>query len=380
MSAPAAVRVPGAQGTPQWLDNRKDVVGSADIPVVTGSSPFRSTSLFDLWAVKTRQVDREEPTRDDETEERREDEERYWFGHALEQPIADRYSLVTGRRLRRSNDQRRHPVHGWVGASLDREVIGERRIVEIKWVPRGGWARETADAVPAHVLDQVQWQLLVRGWPDADVAVLDGDRLRIEPVTADPGYQDDLMFLAHEKLWRFVLSGDMPKVDGSEATRRALASLASRRELVNGRHVDATRDREPELARMAQELRAAQLAEKAAKATVGSTKNAIGALLLAAEATGVDGDGWRIDWHRNRSSEVVKVDHAAVAAGYRRVIETALAAGDATVRGTLRDVGLDPDDPDVLDVLVGMHTTTETKEGARSMRLWMKDEESGKWQ
>jgi putative phage-type endonuclease len=378
MSATAPVRVAGRQGTPAWLDNRRDVVGSSDIPVITGSSPFRSTSLFHLWAVKTRQVEEQQPSADDDTEERREDEERFWFGHALEPVIADRYSLVTGRRLRRSNDQLRHPVHGWVGASLDREVIGERRIVEVKWVPRGGWARDTADPVPAHVLDQVQWQMLVRGWGVADVAVLDGDRLRVVEVAADPGYQDDLLFLAHEKLWRHVLSGDMPPTDGSDATRRALDSIANRRRLVNGVHLDARSDEV--LTRMATELHEAQRAEKKAEATASTIKAAIRSLLIAAEASGADGEGWRIDWHRNKDSERVTTDHVAIAALYRRLLEQALEVGDTTVRGAIRDAGFDPDAPDLLDVIEGLHTTTETKEGARRLRLYWKDEETGKWQ
>lgn len=378
MTAQAPARVPGHQGSAAWLDNRLDVVGSSDIPTITGSSPFRSTSLVDLWAVKTRQVAREEPTREDEEQERREDEERFWWGHALEPVIAERYTLETGRRVRRVNDQLRHPVHSWVGASLDREVVGERRIVEVKWSPRGDWSRGTTEPVPGHVLDQVQWQMLVRGWSVADVAVLDGDRLRVETVLGDPAYQDDLMLIAHERLWRHVLAGTMPPLDGSEPTRRALASLANRRALVNGVHLDARRDEV--LAGMAADLRVAQVAEKAAKGQVGSLKNAIGALLLAGDATGADGTGWRIDWHRNRPSERVVVNHEAIAAALRTVVESALFSGDAVIRGALRDAGLDPDDPAVLDVLVGLHTTTETREGARSMRLWWKDEESGRWQ
>lgn len=370
MTAPAApVRVPGHQGTPAWLDNRLDVVGSSDIPVITGSSPYR-TSLVDLWAVKTRELE-PEPTDP-------EDEERYWWGHALEEPIAQRYSLDTSRRVRRVNDQLRHPVHGWVGASLDRVVVGERRIVEVKWAPRGDWKAGTADPVPGHVQDQVQWQLLVRGWEDADVAVLDGDRLAIHHLTADAGYQEALLTIAHERLWRHVTAGTMPRLDASEETRRTLARLATHRRLVNGQHLDARHY--PDLADMAMRLRAAQLAEKAAKSDVGTIKNAIGAVLLGAEATGVDGEGWRVDWHQNRASQQVTVDHAAIAAAYRTVIEKALEVEDVSVRGALRDAGLDPDDPDVLDVVVGMHTSTETREGARSMRLWWKDEETGKWQ
>jgi putative phage-type endonuclease len=371
VTAPTAqpVRVAGHQGSPEWLDNRRDVVGSADIPVCTGSSPYR-TSLIDLWAVKTREL---EPSPPDP-----EDEERYWWGHALEEPIAQRYAIDQGKRVRRVNDQLRHPIHGWVGASLDRVVVGERRICEVKWSPRGGWSAQTSEPVPGHVQDQVQWQLMVRGWTEADVAVLDGDRLAVHHLEADAGYQDDLLAIAHERLWRHVLAGTMPKVDGSEETRRTLASLANRRRLANQTHLDARQY--PDLADMAMRLRAAQLAEKAAKGEVGTIKNAIGVVLLGAEASGVDGDGWRIDWHQNKGSERVVADHAAIAAAYRSLLEPLVAFGDVALRGAMRDAGIDPDQPDVLDAIAGLFTTTEKKDGARPMRLWVKDEETGKWQ
>lgn len=359
MTAPASpIRVPGRQGTPAWLDNRADVIGSSDIPVITGSSPYR-TSLVDLWAVKTREL---EPAPDDP-----EDEERYWWGHALEEPIAQRYALSTGRKVRRVNDQLRHPVHGWVGASLDRVVVGERRICEVKWAPRGDWRARGTEPVPGHVQDQVQWQLLVRGWSDADVAVLDGDRLAIHHLEADAGYQEALLTIAHERLWRHVQAGTMPKLDASDETRRTLARLADRRALVNGHHLDARYY--PDLAEMATRLRAAQAAEKAAKGDVGTIKNAIGQVLLGAEATGVDGDGWRIDWHKNASSEKQVTDWQAVAAAYRVIL-----LADEDIRGGYRH------DVAGLDAIESLHTRTEAREGARPMRLWVKDEESGRWQ
>lgn len=373
------IRVSGHQGTPEWLDNRLDVVGSSDIPVITGSSPFKSTSLFDLWALKARQIERSEPTTDDESEDRRKDAERYWFGHAIEPVIADRLEIVTGWRLRRVKDQLRHATHGWVGASLDRVKVGERRIVEIKWVPRGGWGRGASEPIPDHVQDQVQWQLLVRGWDLATVAVLDGDELRIEHMEADAGYQDDLMAIAHDKLWKYVLSGDPPPVDGSEATQRALQSIAQRRALVNGVHLDGRRD--PDLIAMAMELHRAKAAKKAAEDAKDLIDAKVKALLIGREATGIDGIGWRIDWHQQADTKKRLPDMEKVAGAYRGVIESALLMGDLTVRGALRDLGLDPDAPDVLDQVVEQHTADKvTRKGARPLAIYVKDEEARKWQ
>lgn len=366
MSAPAAVRVPGHQGSIAWLDNRRDVVGSSDIPVITGSSPYR-TSIVDLWAVKTRLLDPEPPDA--------EDQELFDLGHAMEDVVAERASLLTGHRYQRVRDMLRHPTIGWAGASLDRRQVGARRLLECKWAPNRRWA-DGPEPIPGYVMDQVQWALMVTGWEAGDVAVLNGSRVEIHAIEADRGYQDDLVVIAHQKLWRYVESGEMPPVDGSETTRRTLARLADRRALVNGKRIRADGD----LDRMARQLREAQQAEKAATKAAGSIKNAIGALLLAAEASGIDGSdyGWRLDWHRNADSVRDVTDHAAVASLYRGLLAQALAAGDQTVRGALRDSGFDPDAPDLLDVIEGLHTTTETKAGARPMRLWMKGDD-GKW-
>lgn len=362
----AAIPIPVSQGTPEWLDARRDLIGASDVPTITGSSPFR-TSLVDLWAVKTRLL---EPAPVDA-----EDEERYWLGHALEEPIAARYELMTGRRVRRANRLLRHPTIPWIGASLDRVVVGERRVLELKWAPRGAWTGHT-EPVPGHVQDQVQIQMAVTGYPCADVAVLNGDHVEVHTLEADAGYQEALLTIAHERLWRHVQAGTMPKLDASDETRRTLARLADRRALVNGRHLDAREY--PDLEDMATRLRAAQVAEKAAHGTVGTLKNAIGSVLLGADASGVDGDGWRIDWHKNASSEKRVRNDAAIATAYRSLLES-IEAG-STLSGALRDAGLDPDAPDLFDAIEALHTTTETKDGARPMRLWTRSEESGKWQ
>lgn len=366
----AAVAIPVQQNTPAWLDARRDLIGASDIPIITGSSIWQ-TSLFSLWAIKTRLAEPEPP--DEETQEL------FDLGHALEPVIAERYTAKTGRKVRRVNQLLRHPTIPYLGASLDRisAVRGERRIVELKYAPHRDWA-SGSEPIPGHVQDQVQAQMFVTGIPVADVAVLAAGRVDVFTMEADPGYQADLALIAYERFWRYVEAQEMPPIDGSEATRRALARLADRRALVNGHHLDARHY--PDLVEMAERLRAAQAAEKAAKGTVGTLKNAIGAVLLGAEASGVDGDGWRIDWHQNASSEKQVRNDAAIAALYRSLLEQALDVRDTTVRGAFRDAGFDPDTPDLLDAIEGLHTTTEKREGARPMRLWRKDEETGKWQ
>lgn len=279
-----AIPLPFRQGTPAWVEARRDSIGSSDIPVLTGSSPFRGTSPLDLWAYKTRRL--EAIPVDEMTQEL------YDLGHALEPVIGERYTAMTGRKLRRVSRMLRHPEVPWATASLDRvsAVRGERLIVELKWDP---WARfgQSAEEVPPHVQDQVQWQLLVSGYEAAEVAVLMGSHVERLEVAPDRDYQEGLLVIAGDFWMNHVQAGVPPEIDGSEATRRALARLHP---TDDGTFMEPT----AELHALMAQLREAIPAEKAATEEVARLKNAIRSAL--GDHSGAEADGWRITFKRGK--------------------------------------------------------------------------------
>lgn len=329
MSAiPLAVR----QGTDAWLEARRDAIGSSDIPVITGSRPG---GLLNLWAIKSRLLEPEPP--DEDTQEL------FDLGHALEPVIAARYSLKQNRPVRVVNRMLQHPSIPWATASLDRvsAVKGERRVVELKWAPFSrDWSGD--EPVPALVQDQVQWQLMVTGYPVADVAVLRNGRVEVHELTADQSYQDDLVFLARD-FRGYVLRGERPPVDGSESTRRVLTRLYPR---------DLGTITEPtaEIDALVAELREAKVALKAAEDHEATLKNVLRATLET--APGVEGDGYRITFKKNKDSETV--------------------AWEQVAKGLLATL---PDETQA--ALLSIHTTP--KEGARPLVVKYRDEETGKW-
>ena len=345
-----AVALPVVQNTPEWLDARRDVVGSSDIPVITGSSPYR-TSRFSLWAVKTRLVE-PEPV-DPETQEL------FDLGHALEAVIADRYAIATGRPVKRRRQLLVHPRERWMGASLDRvsAVRGERRIVEVKWSPNRRWAVDGPEPVPAHVQDQVQWQLAVTGWDVADVAVLSGSHVEVYTVEPSSSYQDDLRYIARE-FWDLVEHGERPEVDGSESTRATIARLHPRDTL-------GLMPPTAESAAIAYAIRDADAALDAAKAEDGRLRNEM--RLLLEEFSGVEDDDYRIHYRRSRDSTVVTTDWRAVAEAYRTLL--------------LADAGHDGwrHEPVGLDAIEALHTATEVREGTRRLLPKFRDADTGKW-
>lgn len=269
------------QGTPEWREwRRQDLrIGSSDIPVLVGLSPWKSEYELALEMTGGMPVEDEA-----ETHDQRE------VGQLMEPVLLELYKRRTGRQARHIHRVLMHDDLPWATASLDAETRGERpnRLVELKhsWAVR--WASKT---LPEDVEVQVMWQLGVSGYRQADVMAMAFGAPRVIPLEYDPSYFEDLVKIAAAFRDR-LLAGDLPKADGSDSSRRA---LSARFPVDNGTFLPTS----IETAAIAAELAAAKRDLIAAKNRVGTAENAVRALL--GEATGmgtVEADGYRITWKR----------------------------------------------------------------------------------
>jgi putative phage-type endonuclease len=106
--------------TEQQREARRHGIGGSDAPVIAGVSPYKTA--VELWREKAGMA---EPPNLDDVEVIR-------WGNLLEEVVADEFSRRTGLKLRRVNEtlaDRRDP---FLMAHLDRRVVGERALVEIK--------------------------------------------------------------------------------------------------------------------------------------------------------------------------------------------------------------------------------------------------------
>src|SRR5690606_184586 len=117
VSAIRAVDTRG-MGREEWLQARRQGIGGSDAAVIAGLDPYKSP--IRLWMEKTGQVD-EEPA----------GEAAEW-GLLLEPVIAEEFTRRTGKRVRRRNAILQHPRWEFMIANLDREVVGEPALLEIK--------------------------------------------------------------------------------------------------------------------------------------------------------------------------------------------------------------------------------------------------------
>ena len=271
------------QRSPKWFALRKDGITATDVAVIAGLSEYKTR--FQLWAEKTGAVT-EEPA--GEAAQR---------GILLEDAVANWYTLETGHKLKRSNGVVRLVEAPWAMASLDRTIVGEPGLVEIKTSTSRMWALEP---VPAAVIAQVQWQAFITGAPWVDVVVLLGGlKFRRERVMADPVYQAEL-FAKAVQFRTLIATGWAPELIGEDSDTLAKVVPQSTEEWAQ-----ATGSIERVAALYAERKYESVLLDQELSNLAISLKEAIG------KGVGIAGAGWEATWKQNKPS--VKTDWRAVA-------------------------------------------------------------------
>ena len=271
------------QRSPKWFALRKDGITATDVAVIAGLSEYKTR--FQLWAEKTGAVT-EEPA--GEAAQR---------GILLEDAVANWYTLETGHKLKRSNGVVRLAEAPWAMASLDRTIVGEPGLVEIKTSTSRMWALEP---VPAAVIAQVQWQAFITGAPWVDVAVLLGGlKFRRERVIADPVYQAEL-FAKAVQFRTLIATGWAPELIGEDSDTLAKVVPQTTEEWAQ-----ATGSIERVAALYSEKKYESVLLDQELANLAISLKEAIG------KGVGIAGAGWEATWKQNKPS--VKTDWRAVA-------------------------------------------------------------------
>jgi hypothetical protein len=203
----------------QWLEVRKQGIGSSDAATACGLNPYMS--MLELWMIKTGRM-----------QQNIEDESvgyapLYW-GKQLEPLVAEYYSMHTNNKVRRVNAVLQHPDEDkhFMLANLDYAVVGndDVQILECKTVGEYG-SKLWRDGVPLYVLCQVQHQLAVTGKQAAHIcALICGHEARIFKVTRNETVIKYLIN-AERYFWECVEKDIPPDVDASESAAKALQLL-----------------------------------------------------------------------------------------------------------------------------------------------------------
>lgn len=150
--------------TDKNVENRKKGIGASEAAIVLGLNEH--ISPYQLWRIKTGR---------DQAPDLSDVPIVYW-GSMHEEPIAQHYAKLMNCKVRRVTNTLFHKEHPWLLCHLDRKIEGQSKVLECKFAmfARDQWGESGTDQVPLPYIVQVQHQLAVTGYEEADLAVLIG--------------------------------------------------------------------------------------------------------------------------------------------------------------------------------------------------------------
>jgi len=195
-----------------WLKERQKGIGGSDASAILGFNPWKSP--FELYIEKT----------SDKVQEI--DNEAIHWGNVLEDVVAEEFTRRTGIRVRRRNEIFRHKEHDWMIANIDRDVVGERALLECKTTNAFNLDAWTGDEIPPAYMCQLQHYMAVLDYEKAYIAVLiGGQRFEWKEITRDDEFIE--LMIEHEKqFWEeHVLKEVPPEIDGSRSASELLNAM-----------------------------------------------------------------------------------------------------------------------------------------------------------
>src|SRR4051795_4159083 len=190
-------------------DSRRSFIGGSDARIIMGDD---ETALLRLWREKRGEVPPEDLSGNLIVQ----------LGTVTEDLNRRWYERNSGHAVKDVQRHIRHPVIGWLGATLDGIVEGSGAIFESKFALP--WSFSEEDVALKHMA-QLQHNMWVANSKSAVLSVITGGGKWIElTVHADPLYQH-LLLTAEKKFWRCVMDGAEPRLFGIEPPRPRLAAV-----------------------------------------------------------------------------------------------------------------------------------------------------------
>lgn len=297
-----------------WHEWRRHGIGASDIPAIMGTSPW--SSPWKVWAEKVGLLPPAPGT------------ERMELGKDAEAFLGAVFQRRTGLWLVAEQAQVEHATERWMRCTLDGVAsdampdIGETGVpsdlclgvVEMKTANTFGWP----DGLPAHYVQQVQWQLAVTGMERAWLVVgFAGWKVEIFEIARDDRAIAEMILHADHFWHEHVCTGIEPPVDGSDATREAILDAWPRHQA--GKAVDLPAGIVDAWANARSHRLALESIVAQAKTEEQEAANQLLAALQDAELGLVDGEpvvSCRTQTRRVLDRERLERDHPAIAQEY----------------------------------------------------------------
>lgn len=176
---------------------RINYIGSSDAAAVLGLS--RWSTPLQLWGEKTGAIQRE----DEPTLQKK-------LGVRLEEVVAELFTEKTGLKVRRVNETIFSRDHSFLGANIDRAVVGVREGLECKTATAFKAKEWAGEEIPQEYIIQCHHALAVTGWERWHIAVLIGNQdFLVKTIERDEQVLKDLVQREVE-FWNLVKTHTVP--------------------------------------------------------------------------------------------------------------------------------------------------------------------------
>lgn len=196
----------------EWLSIRKNYIGGSEAGALIGLNEHETP--YTLWAKKTGRI----PEFAGNVTTR--------VGAYLEELVAKMFSEETGKHVRKKNRIIVNDAYPFACADVDRIVVGEPALLEIKTTNSIPVMRKTkAGEYPNTWYCQMTHYLAVTGLERAYLAVLVGGREFLTFTLERDQAEIDALMEAERKFWTLVENDTPPGMDGSVVTSAALRDV-----------------------------------------------------------------------------------------------------------------------------------------------------------
>jgi len=195
----------------EWKQQRRNGIGGSDAAAAIGLNRWKSRLKLYLEKIG-------------ELEDNVDSEATYW-GRILEGVVAEEFTRRTGKAVRRVNAILIHPEFEWMIANIDRKVVGENAILEVKTTAAWNNKEWEHDEIPQEYIIQAQHYMAVTGADLTYFAVLvGGQKLLIKKFVRDDELIE-MIIREEQKFWQMVENRTPPKLDGSVDAKEILSYM-----------------------------------------------------------------------------------------------------------------------------------------------------------
>jgi predicted phage-related endonuclease len=188
---------------------RRTFIGGSDARIIMGDDEAR---LVRLWREKRGELQPEDLSQDLIVQ----------LGSITEDLNRTWYERNTGNAVEDVQRRVRHPIHKWMGATLDGRVRQIGAVFEAKFMLPWNFSEEAA--AEKHMA-QLQHNMWVTNARSAVLSIITGGGKWVEiAIHGDPLYQH-LLLTAEKKFWRCVQTGEPPRLFGVEPPKPRLEAV-----------------------------------------------------------------------------------------------------------------------------------------------------------